>query len=47
MPPETVLEMATINGAKAALWADEIGSLQVGKKADIAISTPAASNGAR
>src|SRR5438067_5976759 len=37
MPPETVLEMGTIHGAKAALWYDEIGSLEPGKKADIAI----------
>jgi 5-methylthioadenosine/S-adenosylhomocysteine deaminase len=37
MPPETVLEMATLNGAKAALWIDEIGSLEIGKKADLAI----------
>jgi 5-methylthioadenosine/S-adenosylhomocysteine deaminase len=37
MGPETVLEMATLNGAKAALWEDEIGSLEPGKKADIAI----------
>jgi 5-methylthioadenosine/S-adenosylhomocysteine deaminase len=37
MPPETVLEMGTIHGAKAALWYDEIGSLEKGKKADIAI----------
>ena len=37
MPPETVLEMATLNGARAALWEDEIGSLEVGKKADLAI----------
>jgi 5-methylthioadenosine/S-adenosylhomocysteine deaminase len=37
MPPETVLEMATLNGAKAALWSEQIGSLEVGKKADIAI----------
>src|SRR5436190_6300657 len=36
-PPETVLEMGTLHGAKAALWEDEIGSLEVGKKADIAI----------
>jgi 5-methylthioadenosine/S-adenosylhomocysteine deaminase len=35
--PETVLEMGTIHGAKAALWYDEIGSLETGKKADIAI----------
>jgi len=37
MRPEMVLEMATLNGAKAALWIDEIGSLEVGKKADLAI----------
>lgn len=37
MPPETVIEMATLNGAKAALWEDDIGSLEAGKKADIAI----------
>ena len=35
--PETVLEMGTLNGAKAALWEDEIGSLEIGKKADLAI----------
>lgn len=29
------LEMATVNGAKALQWFDEIGSLEVGKKADI------------
>jgi 5-methylthioadenosine/S-adenosylhomocysteine deaminase len=37
MPPETTLEMATINGAMAALWSDEIGSLAIGKKADVTI----------
>jgi 5-methylthioadenosine/S-adenosylhomocysteine deaminase len=37
MPPETVIEMATINGAKAALWEAEVGSLEVGKRADIAM----------
>ena len=37
MPPETVIEMATINGARAALWEKEIGSLEKGKKADIVL----------
>jgi 5-methylthioadenosine/S-adenosylhomocysteine deaminase len=37
MPAEQVLEMATIEGAKALSWEDEIGSIQVGKKADLAI----------
>jgi 5-methylthioadenosine/S-adenosylhomocysteine deaminase len=37
MPPETGLEMATINGAKAALWSDRIGSIEVGKEADIVL----------
>jgi 5-methylthioadenosine/S-adenosylhomocysteine deaminase len=34
-PPETVVEMATLNGAKAALMENEIGSLEAGKRADI------------
>jgi len=37
MPPERVVEMATINGARCALWEKEIGSLEVGKKADLAM----------
>ena len=37
MPPETGLEMATINGAKAALLADRIGSIEVGKEADVVL----------
>jgi 5-methylthioadenosine/S-adenosylhomocysteine deaminase len=37
MPPETALEMATINGTRAALWGDRIGSIEVGKDADIVL----------
>ena len=37
MPPETGLEMATVNGAKAALMSDRIGSIEVGKEADIVL----------
>ncbi len=37
LPAETVLKMATIKGAKALLWDKQIGSIEVGKKADIII----------
>jgi cytosine/adenosine deaminase-related metal-dependent hydrolase len=37
MPPETGLEMATRNGARAALWSERIGSIEVGKDADIVL----------
>ncbi len=36
-PAETVLEMATINGAKAMGLEKEIGSLEVGKQADFVV----------
>lgn len=37
---EQILEMATLNGAKCALMEDQIGSLEVGKKADMIILNP-------
>jgi 5-methylthioadenosine/S-adenosylhomocysteine deaminase len=37
MPPEHALEMATINGAKGAGLADRIGSIEVGKDADMVL----------
>ncbi|WP_028992309.1 amidohydrolase [Thermoanaerobacter thermocopriae] len=37
VPALEALKMATINGAKALLWDKEIGSIKVGKKADIVI----------
>ncbi|OAY67008.1 uncharacterized protein LOC109723499 [Ananas comosus] len=40
IPAETVLKMATINGAETVLWDNEIGSLEVGKKADMIVVNP-------
>jgi 5-methylthioadenosine/S-adenosylhomocysteine deaminase len=40
LPAEKVIEMATIGGARCLLWDDLIGSLEVGKKADLIIINP-------
>ena len=40
MPAQQILKMVTIDGAKAVLWDDEIGSIQAGKKADLSIINP-------
>ncbi|KAI3780110.1 hypothetical protein L2E82_10015 [Cichorium intybus] len=40
LPAESVLKMTTINAAKAVLWENDIGSLEVGKKADMIVINP-------
>lgn len=43
MPAHEVLEMATIEGARALKWEQEIGSIEIGKRADLIalnLSTP-------
>jgi cytosine/adenosine deaminase-related metal-dependent hydrolase len=37
MPSEKVLEIATLGGARAMGWEDQIGSLEVGKRADFVV----------
>lgn len=37
MPPEQALEMATINGARGAGLAERVGSIEVGKDADLVL----------
>lgn len=40
MTSEQILEMATIDGAKSVLMETEIGSLEIGKKADLFVFNP-------
>ncbi|KAJ7298477.1 hypothetical protein O6H91_Y576600 [Diphasiastrum complanatum] len=40
LPAETVLRMATVEGSKAVLLENEIGTLEVGKKADLVVVNP-------
>jgi 5-methylthioadenosine/S-adenosylhomocysteine deaminase len=40
MPAQQVLEMATIQSARCIGWESEVGSLEVGKKADLCIINP-------
>lgn len=44
LPARQVLEMATIGGARALSWDDEIGSIEVGKKADLVMINPRTAN---
>jgi len=37
---QEILEMVTCNGARAVLWEDQLGSLEVGKKADLVVINP-------
>lgn len=37
LPARSMLEMATIDGARALRWGDRIGSLEVGKEADLVL----------
>ncbi|KAL7241305.1 hypothetical protein ACSBR2_006847 [Camellia fascicularis] len=40
LPAEMILKMVTVNGAKSVLWDNEIGSLEIGKRADMIIVNP-------
>lgn len=44
LSPRQALEMATTAGARALSWADEIGSLEVGKAADLVLVDPLTAN---
>ncbi|NLL18964.1 MAG: amidohydrolase [Clostridia bacterium] len=40
VPAQQIVKMVTVDGAKALLWESEIGSLEVGKKADLIVIDP-------
>ncbi len=40
VPAQSILAMATCDGARAVLWDDELGSLQPGKQADLVVINP-------
>ena len=42
--PERALELATIEGARAIGWDDEIGSLEIGKRADVIVVDASGAN---
>jgi 5-methylthioadenosine/S-adenosylhomocysteine deaminase len=44
LPAETILSMATINGARALLLEKDIGSIEIGKRADIIVVDLKATN---
>lgn len=44
MPAETVLTMVTNYAAQAMLWEGEIGAIEVGKQADLAVINPNSAN---
>ncbi|MCL4460076.1 MAG: amidohydrolase [Chloroflexi bacterium] len=44
LPAQKIIEMVTIDGARALLWEDQIGSLEPGKKADLIIVNPNSAN---
>lgn len=37
LPPEQVIEIATLGGARCALLGEEVGSIEIGKQADVVI----------
>lgn len=40
VPAQAIVKMVTIDGARALMWEQEIGSLEVGKKADLILIDP-------